>query len=256
MSAKGLTMTVVAVAVAAGTYFGLETAFPLKKAAKDSAESNGNAVDEVFKGTLDSSQLAPAEPAREVAADTLSASEPAPEDLGSSESVDVAGTAEMPAEAPVEPAPEPTAAPTPEPTPEPVAAPVEESAAPAATAAPRKPAAKPAPKKPQKLTQWWGPESETQLSLVYAGSAAYTRAVVLMLNGAFDDTTSAEANLRVTDAAGKAVAGKWQIGANNKRMLLFPVDKAGIYTVSVKADLTDRTGRKLGKAQKGPVRVQ
>ena len=77
-----------------------------------------------------------------------------------------------------------------------------------------------------------------------------------MLNGAFDDTASAEQNVRVTDAAGKTVAGKWQIGANNKRMLLFPVDKAGTYTVSVKADLTDRGGRKLGKAQKGPVRVQ
>lgn len=250
MSAKGLTMTVVAVAVAAGTYFGLEVAFP-PATVKDVKDSNGTAVDQVFKGTLNTSQVAAAEAAQPVEetlppADEMSAAaaveEPAPAELAAAEPE--AATAAL--------EPEPTTEPTPEPTPEPYVAPAEEPAAPAATPAP----VKPAPKKPQKLTQWWGPESDTQLSVVYAGSAAYTRAIVLMLNGAFDDTASAEQNLRVTDAAGKAVAGKWQIGANNKRMLLFPVDKAGTYTVSVKADLTDRTGRKLGKAQKGPVRVQ
>ncbi|MEQ1439536.1 hypothetical protein AAG565_09235 [Fontimonas sp. SYSU GA230001] len=260
MSAKGLTMSVVAVAVAAGTYFGLEAAFP-PAASKNARDSNGAAVDRVFKGTLDTSRLSGAE-----AAQAVVEQEAGTADAGAgTETADSGGYAEESDGSAVDTAPAPAAstsaddsayAPEPEPAPTPLPTPRPEPVTPAAKPAPAKPdgagAAAPAPK----LAQWWGPEADDRLSIVYAGSAAYTRAIVLMLNGAFDDTASIEQNVRVTDAAGKTVAGKWQIGANNKRMLLLPVDKPGIYTVSVKADLADRSGRKLGKAQKGPVRVQ
>lgn len=258
MSAKGLTMTVVGVAVAAGTYFGLETAFPRDKE-KASGAAQLTSVEEVFGGTLQEPSAAPAEaaeapaeesslpPAEELAMDdSTPAQEPAVE-----ESLPAAEEPQPAAPAPeaIEPEPQPG----PEPAPEPVAKP---QPAPAKPAAPSKPASTASSRKAEKLTQWWGPESATNLSVVYAGSAAYTRAIVLMFNGAFDDASSAAKNIRVTDASGKAVSGSWQIGANNKRMLLFPVGKTGTYTVSVGSGLVDRTGRKLDKSLRGPVRVQ
>jgi predicted DNA-binding protein with PD1-like motif len=39
-------------------------------------------------------------------------------------------------------------------------------------------------------------------------------------------------------------------------MLLFPVPRAGTYTVHVGAELADSNGRRLGGELKGPVRVQ
>lgn len=262
MSAKGLTMTVVGVAVAAGTYFGLETAFP-----RDEAKALGAAqlasVDEVFNGTLQEPSAAPAEPAESPAEESSlpPAEEPAMDDgapaqePAAEESLPAAEETQAAPATPeaIEPEPESQPEPEAEPAPEPVAKP---QPAPAQPVAPSKPASTPPSRKAEKLTQWWGPESATNLSVVYAGSAAYTRAIVLMFNGAFDDASSAAKNIRVTDANGKAVAGSWQIGANNKRMLLFPVGKTGTYTVSVGSGLVDRTGRKLGKSLRGPVRVQ
>jgi hypothetical protein len=92
--------------------------------------------------------------------------------------------------------------------------------------------------------------------VVYAGSAAYTRAIVLMFNGSFADAAVVQRHLRVTDAAGRTVPGNWEIGASNRRMLLFPVPRAGTYTVHVGAELADSNGRRLGGELKGPVRVQ
>lgn len=253
MSAKGLTMTVVGVAVAAGTYFGLETAFP-RDEEKDLGAAKLASVDEVFSGTLQEPGAAPAEPAEEPAAES---SLPPAEELAMDDSAPAQEPAvdeSQPAVEEPEPAPEAIEPePQPEPAPEPVAKP---QPAPAKPVAPSKPVTAAPSRKAEKLTQWWGPESAADLSVVYAGSAAYTRAIVLMFNGAFDDTSSAAKNIRVTDASGKTVAGSWQIGANNKRMLLFPVGKTGTYTVSVGSGLADRTGRTLGKSLKGPVRVQ
>lgn len=262
MSAKGLTMTVVAVAVAAATYFGLEFAFPPVKEEHPGLARLAS-VDEVFAGSLQepaapAADATTAAPQPEAPADVLTMNETAAPEPTMDEGTATEAPAPQPqsepaAIAPTEPPPQ--AEPEPEPESAPAAAPAPKPQA--APAPPAKPETKPAPaKKAEPLTQWWGPESPTQLSLVYAGSAAYTRAIVLMFNGAFDDTASAAKNLRVTDASGKAVGGSWQVGANNKRMLLLPVSKAGVYTVSVGAGLSDRSGRKTGKAIKGPVRVQ
>lgn len=256
MSAKGLIMTIVAVAVAAGTYFGLEAAFPPPK--PDLGNGELASVEEIFAGRVevaDASAYAGAGAASaEDATGNLAAQDFAPPDAGTMDATElVDAESRMPTPTPDEP--EPTPVPTPEPTPGPTAKAAEAAPAAPATPAPaRKPSARKSP--PPKLTQWWGPESPARLSIIYAGSAAYTRAIVLMFNGAFDDASSADRNLSVAGPGGKAVQGSWQVGANNKRMLLFPVDKPGIYTVSVKPELADRNGRKLGNSLSGPVQVQ
>lgn len=257
MSAKGLTMTVVAVAVAAGVYFGLETAFPQAKG-KDSGAAHLASVDEVFGGTLQEPAAGSADQAESTAEEP---SQPAADQMAMD---DGAPPLEPPAEESLPsleklettpPAPSAAAVPEPEPVPEPAAA-AKPQPAPTQPVTPSRPASTPPARKAEKLTQWWGPESATNLSVVYAGSAAYTRAIVLMFNGAFDDSGSAAKNIRVIDANGKIVSGSWQVGAKNKRMLLFPVSKAGTYTVSVGSNLVDRSGRKLDKSLKGSVRVQ
>src|SRR3546814_13887474 len=52
---------------------------------------------------------------------------------------------------------------------------------------------------------------------------------------------------RSTDASGKAVAGSWKLGSNNKAMLVFPVSRSGKFQVSVGAGLSDANQRKLGQ---------
>lgn len=155
-------------------------------------------------------------------------------------------------DAPVSP-PAATPAPTPAPVVRSTSAPVATSA-PVRTATPRAAAARTAAPVVS-LEPWWGAESATGLSIVYAGSAAYTRAVVLMFNGEFADASAAQSQLQVTDSNGRAVAGQWQVNPKNPRMLLFPVSRNGIYTITAKPALSDRNGRSLGSQQKGPVRV-
>ncbi len=273
MVAKVLMITVASVAVAAATYFALDAKFPQTQA--ESASANTGDVDAIFAGTLDpnaagSGQTAAADVSTEAVAGTDAPAENteiavaddvgAAPDQAAAESEAMPETDAEPAPEPtMEPTPEPTAIPTPEPTPEPTAAP---------TAAPKpveksKPSeaveaaatARPAEPKPV-LTQWWGTPSDQRLSVTYAGSAAYTRAIVLMFNGDFDDASSAAANLGVIDASGKPVSGSWRVGSTNKRMLLFPVSKNGTYTVSVSAALADRNGRSLGASVQGPVQVR
>ncbi len=275
MVAKVLMITVASVAVAAATYFALDTKFPQTQA--ESASANTGDVDAIFAGTLNPDAAgsgetavadvdsdaateadAPVEITEVAAADDMSATldqaavetEAAPEPA-----------AEPEAEPTSEPTPEPTAAPTPEPTPEPTTAPtaapkpVEEPKPSQAAVATARPTSKPAAPKPA-LTQWWGTPSDQRLSITYAGSAAYTRAIVLMFNGDFDDASKAAASLGVTDAGGNPVSGSWQVGSTNKRMLLFPVSRNGTYNVSVNAALADRNGRSLGASAQGPVQVQ
>ena len=70
------------------------------------------------------------------------------------------------------------------------------------------------------------------------------------------NAASAGKSLHVRDAAGKAVAGKWESNPNNATMLLFPVARNGNYQVAIDATLADTQQRKLGKAIKGIVLVQ
>ena len=97
---------------------------------------------------------------------------------------------------------------------------------------------------------------ESQLSLIYAGSASFKPAIVLMFNGAFFKPDSPNAAVKVTDSKGAALSGSWELGENNRRMLVFPVPGAGSYKVSVGADLTDSKDRKLGTALNGVVVVK
>ncbi len=291
MSAKSWIMVAVAIAVAAATYFTLETIAPHRP-----AETGGSrlvSADDVFQGATaadeDATQTVQAEvaqpldeadkallaPSTEIAAGEVPAEDTATDvqtdavddeaadgltDEAAEETVDDTADTATPEPTPsptATPAPTPTATATPTATPKPTATPAqtERPASSPAAAAP-KPATKPAATPAQRLTQWWAPESDTRLSIVYAGSAAYTRALVVLFNGDFDNVAAAQQHLSVVDATGKPVKGTWEIGANNKRMLLFPVAKVGTYTVTVGADLADRNGRKLGTEQKGPVHVR
>src|SRR3546814_13781871 len=85
---------------------------------------------------------------------------------------------------------------------------------------------------------------------------SFERAIVVMGNAPFANVSSASQNIHVTDASGKAVAGSWKLGSNNKAMLVFPVSRSGKFQVSVGAGLSDANQRKLGPAVKGPVVVQ
>lgn len=270
MTNKGVVIAVLALAIAVGTYFVLEQMYPHE--VEEVKIDSGVTVEEVFSGTLQ-----PA-PATEVASAPVEPAAPAPAEPGAIEPapapVEPGATepaAMEPATEPAEPAPaalEPEPEPTPEPEPiEPEPAPAPKATPPPAPViepapAPAKPKAPPAkpkatPAKPAAPAKpWWGPERADRLSLVYAGSAAYKRALVLMFNGTFDNTTSARANLQVLDGAGKPVAGAWELGASNKRMLLFPVKKAGAYTVVIKPALADNKGRTVAAPMQGPVQVQ
>jgi hypothetical protein len=280
MAVKGWTMAAVAVAVAAGTYFTLETVFPpsqtgevdLRVVSPDSVFGNGaagadaddvpdTAVAELAPAkTPDANDLAldeamaPSEDQLAVTDEALAADAPEPTATPGSDVVadidaaDEAGADTLATSEDDELAEAPPATPAPTATPKPAAV----------VAATPRPTARPVPARtPEaRVTQWWGPESEASLSLIYAGSASYTRAIVLMFNGAFQDAGAAQQHLQVRDASGKAVSGSWQVGASNRRMLLFPVAQTGLYTVSVGGGLADQNGRTLGKAQQGPVRVK
>ncbi len=285
---KALTLGVVAVAITAGTYFVLHTIAP-QRHVEEKRQQEGPTVDDVFAGTLDLAALesdappaapAPAPAAEAPAGDTAATDEAVPVDASTepvpgeaadapSGDVDAAsgdmGATEVavaPTTAPAEPAPSaeppPAAEPAPAPAPPPAEAPKPKVEAPVKAEAP-KPAAKPSEKKttPAKASgPWWGASSPDTLSLEYAGSAAYKKAVVLMFNGTFDSADSADKNIKVKDASGKAVSGKWELGPTNKKMLVLPVQKNGTYTVSVGSGLTDRNNRALGKKLSGPVKVQ
>lgn len=280
MSAKALTMSAVAVAVAAGTYFGLETLYPQQHEKAVVAETLSPedvfgkplappSPDAAADTSVSAGETIPAEAAISTRTAEIAASEPEHMNDESDASVeDIAGAddslgddgADSMAAMPVEPEPESEPMPTPEPTPvatpepTPVPTPAPAVAASKAPATP-KPAAKPTTRAP-KLTQWWEPVDDNRLSLLYAGSAAYKRAIVLMFNGAFDGTSSAAQNITITDSSGVRVVGRWEVGANNKRMLVFPVESSGIYTISIDGHLSDRTNRPLDRSLRGPVNVR
>lgn len=163
------------------------------------------------------------------------------------------------------PAAEPAAAPAPAPEPAPAAAAAAEPA-PAPTEVAAAPAEKPkkkahsAAKSSSKSSSgsgakvWWPAPKDDKLSLVYAGSASYKKAVVLMFNGAFFKADTVNANIKVTDKSGKAVTG--EVGENNLRMVVFPVSAAGTYKVSIAPGLTDNKGRKLGSKLSGSVSIK
>lgn len=106
-----------------------------------------------------------------------------------------------------------------------------------------------------KRSRWWPAENPANLSLVYAGPASFKKAIVLMFNGAFFKTDGLDQNLHVTDKNGQPVSGSWEIGENNRRMLVFPVPGDGQYKVSISTGLTDSKGRKIAHNLSGPVTI-
>lgn len=261
---KGIFIMAAAIAVAAATYYGLEWMFP-PQAAVSTSTDNSVTTERVFGASGLIETAAPAEAAAlpvseadlataEIGMDTeLAAEDPVPtseaaadETLAADESMIAAETI----------APEPETAPQAEPA---AAEPAQAAAAPApaSQAKPKAPAAAaPASKSPAPAPTWWGQSAPGELGLVYAGSAAYARAIVLMFDGDFANPSAAGKQIRVSNAAGKTVSGSWSVNDKNPRMLTFKVDSPGTYRVSLNAALTDKAGRKLGRNQQGPVTVQ
>lgn len=285
MNTKALTLGAVSLALAAGTFVALNKIAPQRHVEKSQLPS-GPSVDEVFGGQLQVAEIEEAAPAPSAAAPAeeavpatteMPAAEAAPTEMATVETESSMPAAEAePATAPGEPtsapAPAPTApaAPPPATAAEPTPAPAEAAAEPAPAAA-AEPEAAPAPKavaKPkakakakvakaaEPVQAWWGAESTSALSVVYAGSAAYRKAIVLMFNGSFSDAAGANASVKVLDASGKKVSGSWELNDKNPRMLVFPVNKAGKYQVVVGNGLKDRNNRSLAQAVQGPVVVR
>ncbi|WP_029921435.1 hypothetical protein [Nevskia soli] len=101
---------------------------------------------------------------------------------------------------------------------------------------------------------WWpavGRDS-AKLSLVYAGEAAFDKAIVLL----FSRTVSpgAGGQIRMLDGSGKVVTGNWSVSPKNPQMLICKVPP-GRYLVSIAAELSDSAGEKLGNSLQGPVYV-
>lgn len=192
-------------------------------------------------GAAPAAAPAPAESAPAAPAQQTAAAESAP-----------APAAAEPAPAAAPPAPAaPAAEPAPAPAPE--AAPAPKPAKPKHAAAPKKKSKSAG--KTVTAKAWWPAENPNQLSLIYAGPASFKKAIVLMFNGAFFKPDSPNASLKVTDSKGKAVSGSWELGENNRRMLVFPVSAGGSYKVSVGSGLTDSKNRKLGSTLSGAVVV-
>lgn len=262
---KALTMSGVAVAVAVVTYFGLGLVFPPQQEVQE-GQDHAQALSRVFSDTLQETPIeavetrteeGPAPETGDAAAETAPEALPPEADAAPVEADTVEVTEDVVAE---EPAPVQAAEPEP--------APAETVAAAPAPAPAQKPAAAPkAASKPQSgstgganknqnpAPTWWGRSAPGDLNLVYAGSAAYARALVLMFDGDFKDPSALSRNIKVVDASGKIAGARWEINDKNPRMAVLPLSAAGTYRVSVSADLTDAGGRKLGTAQQGPVRI-
>ncbi len=283
MNKRFLALAGVATVLSVGTYVGLNIVKPYKH--EEPKVADVTSPDQVFGASTanpeahaDETAVAPASDAAAAAAvqpaDTSvqPASTGAPSATASSDGsvaplvpAGPAGTTPAASTETAAAAPAPAAEPAAEPAPAPAPA-AEEAPAPApvAEAAPvEKP--KKAKKNPAHAAYkaaksdapkvWWPAEKADKLSLQFAGPASYKQAVVLMFNGAFFKADSVNANIKVTNKAGKAVAGTWELGANNLHMVVFPVSAAGTYKVSIAPGLTDNKGRKLGAKLSGPVVV-
>lgn len=188
----------------------------------------------------DAAEPPPADASTEPAAADAAAAEPA--------AAEPEVAAAEPAAAAPAPEPEPAAAPAPAPEPAPAPAPVAAAKpAPAAAA----PASKPAPKR-EPIQPWWSGDLDGELSVVYVGSLANKKAIVVMFNGAFKDTASLNQNAKVN---GGNISGKWEISPNNSRMATFSVPKSGRYQLVLASGLTDGSGKAMKKAQQGPVDI-
>jgi hypothetical protein len=121
-------------------------------------------------------------------------------------------------------------------------------------------ASKPLPKRIESapaldaISSWWTPvakQSTDHLNLVYAGEAAFDKAIVLLFSSDMD--AGAGSHIDVLDASGKTVSGTWEVGSN-PHMLIFKT-APGRYTIALRSDLVDAHGKALDDALHGPVYV-
>lgn len=242
----GLKLALVALAVGAGTYFTLTWLKPYRH------------VEVKMEGLVPAEQVFDAEPLPGAASDAASSEAEAP-------------AASEPA------APPPASTSTPEPEAKPAANAASEAAGPVVSEAPavsapapeKKPTAKassassapvkaasPKGESSEGREAWWQSTSSSGFNVVYAGSAAFRRALVVMGNAPFANADSANAAIKVFSAKGKPVVGSWELNAVNASMLVFPLSDTGLYRVQIGAGLSDRQNRALGTALQGTIRVE
>lgn len=101
---------------------------------------------------------------------------------------------------------------------------------------------------------WWPARVSGELNLIYAGEAAFTGAIALLFDGAFETTDIANRNIEVRDQNGRAVKGTWLV-STNRQMLLFGA-APGLYSVSLGTGLADKGGRTLSASSEGHVFVR
>jgi hypothetical protein len=276
-----LVMGVVAVGVAAGTYYGLDRVPPelLPKPIRPASLSEpvpkpvgGETPAEttgIRAGTDEALAKAPAEePAvteQDLAEEPLPpAEEPAiaPE----AETAAAAPTAEQPAASEPEPAEPEVVEEKPEPAPQPAPKPAPAKPKPKAPAkaqtATAEPQPAPAPVKPKPpeadvIKPWWpNPDSmpANQLKLQYAGQVQGEPAIALLFSAPLNlETVKQQAS--VLTATGQAAEGSWELG-KNPRLAVFRGVKPGRYTVVLRPPIADTKGFMLGTKLQGPVYVK
>ncbi|WP_028079546.1 hypothetical protein [Solimonas soli] len=273
---NGWKIGAIAVVVGVGTYVGLKLLLPHHKV--EVLMEGLVPADSVFGDKLKSPTEVAAAAQTPGAADAGAAAT-----TPSGPAVNTDDATAAPAAAPAETAAADSAAEAPPPPPaEPApAAAAAEPAAPAAASEPpapqAKPAARPAAPKPPRgdsgkapkaasaasgeaqaaaSSPWWQTAGGDGLHIVYVGSAAYKRAIVVMGSAPFADAAAAGKNIQVVDRVGKRVGGAWEINRNNPTMLVLPVDANGRYQLTIGAALADAKGHELGQSLKGAVLVE
>lgn len=101
---------------------------------------------------------------------------------------------------------------------------------------------------------WWPAPMSGKLNLTYAGEAAFTGAIALLFDGAFENTDSVNRNIEVKDRRGRAVKGTWLV-STNRQMVLFGA-APGLYSISLGTGLADKGGRTLSASSEGHVFVR
>ena len=251
----GLLITAVIIAaIAAATYFGLESQLGGEA---PPVEKDGVSVQEVFSANSQR-EVAEAKPARALPRAAFATASPRP--------------AATPAPATPGPTVRPTAAPTSRPSPEPTARPTTAPTAPPQTATTPRPTVKPstpsstsstavatpAPARPsaEALSAWWRGASGS-LGVRFAGpldqGGDRSEAVAIMFSEPVSPATARQ-SIRLTNAAGQPVTAAWQSG-QNPALLFIDGLAAGRYTLTLPAGLTGENGGRLSRALSGPVFV-
>ena len=107
------------------------------------------------------------------------------------------------------------------------------------------------------ISVWWPAvekQSDSKLNLVYAGEAAFDKAVVLLFSDNIGNIASASSHIKILDSHGSPASGQWTGSPQNARMLIFKTTP-GRYTVVLAPDLAGLSGKTLGTGLHGPVYI-